>query len=580
MIPAEKYDISADSFSQAAIQVVSDLQEAGFEAYLVGGCIRDALLGKRPKDFDVSTSASPEEVKRIFRNCRIIGRRFRIAHVRIGRELIEVSTFRANPHEKQNATRNELREGDEGQLIRDNVFGTCDEDAWRRDFSINALYYNPTDNVILDYMGSIGDIKNGVLKSIGDIETRFSEDPVRMLRIIRFAAKFGFKIPEDANALIHAKKQLISTVSAPRLFEEILKLFHGGQAVRSFELLREFGLFKLMFPFTDEYLIEGEFGMAERALTNTDKRIQEGKGVIPAFLFTCLLWDPVREDANLLMDQGNTASKAWRIAMMDALRDQSLYVSIPRRMADTVMEIWTLHFRLVGRKPQTILKLMEDRRFRAAYDFMLLRASLSEVDSDLADWWTDIQEVDESTKQQMIDDLLTSDDDEEGGEPNFNSVEYMPDSRHGFSDNNSNKRNSNGKNHRRGRNQGQGARNQSQGGRRQNNRSQSANGKPRSQQNGQKSGQPQRRRRPASANGQGQQSSQGQQQSQEQNQQRNHHRNQQNNQNQNQNQGNSSGGNSTENGNNKKRNSKTSRSNPYRSRRKNTQRQKKEDSYF
>ena len=563
IIPAEKYDISADNFSEAALQVVSDLQEAGYEAYLVGGCIRDALLGRKPKDFDVSTSASPEEVKKAFRNCRIIGRRFRIAHVRIGRELIEVSTFRANPHEKQNANRNELREGDEGQLIRDNVFGTCDEDAWRRDFSINALYYNPIENVIIDYMDSVSDIRNGVLRSIGDMETRFTEDPVRMLRIIRFAAKFDFEIPQIANELIHAQKNLISTVSAPRLFEEVLKLFHGGQAVKSFELLREFGLFKLMFPFTDEYLIEGEFGLAERALTNTDKRIQEGKGVIPAFLFSCLLWDPVREDANRLMDQGNPSSKAWRIAMMDALRDQSLYVSVPRRMADTVVEIWTLHFRLISRKPKTIFQIMSHRRFRAAYDFMLLRSSLSEVDTDLAEWWTDIQELDDVARQQMVDELNAPSEDDDG-EPNFNSVEYMGEHGQGYENNTNNNTNRHGRKNNRGRHQK---------GKQQNRRSSSNkpnggkgryanNGNPAQGQgqgpgnNGQK-----RRRKPANANSRTQQNSQKK--------------------NPNQQDNNQQGNQASDVGNESKpRRSRTSRSNPYRSRRKNMDKQKKEDSYF
>ena len=538
IIPAEKHDISAENFSEAALQVVSDLQEAGYEAYLVGGCIRDALLGRAPKDFDVSTSASPEQVKKIFKGCRIIGRRFQIVHVRIKRELIEVSTFRANPHDKANANRNELREGEEGQLIRDNVFGTCDEDAWRRDFSINALYYNPTENVILDYMDSIADIKNGVLRSIGDMEVRFNEDPVRMLRIIRFAAKFDFPMPDDAQALIHAKKQLISTVSAPRLFEEVLKLFHGGQAVKSFNMLREYGLFKLMFPFSAEYIVDGELGMAERALTNTDKRIHEGKGVIPAFLFSCLLWDPVREDAHGLLDQGNTAAKAWRVAMMDALRDQSQYVSIPRRMADTVMEIWTLHFRLVSRKPRSISQLMSHRRFRAAYDFMLLRASLSEVDQDLADWWTDIQEVDETQKQQMIDDLSQPEDDEDG-EPNFNSVDYVPKNEQKFGKNNN----------RQGRGQGRG-RNQ-RGGNGSNN-SKNRNFKGKSSNYGRK-----RNQRSNSANQNSSQQGDANSEVAE------HQRAQ-------------SQGNSSQ----PPRNSRTSRSNPYRSRRKNINRKKKEDSYF
>ena len=229
-----------------------------------------------------------------------------------------------------------------------------------------------------------------------------------------------------------------------------------------------------MFPFTSEYLVEDELGMAERALTNTDKRIREGKGVIPAFLFSCLLWDPVREDAHHLLDQGNPASKAWRVAMMDALRDQSQYVSIPRRMADTVIEIWTLHFRLVSRKPKVVFQIMDHRRFRAAYDFMLLRASLSEVDQDLAEWWTKIQEVDEDEQQQMVDDLSSSDEDDDG-EPNFNSVDYVPKENQNFG-NNSNRKNGGGQ--RRGRNQG--GRNQRSNNNR-GGRSQGVNGRGRNQ---------------------------------------------------------------------------------------------------
>jgi len=272
-IPGQDLGVSASSFSQGANIVVQELQDAGYEAYLVGGCVRDLLLDRKPKDFDVSTSASPEEVRDIFRNSRIIGRRFRITHVRLKGELIEVTTFRANPHEKQNASRNELREGQEGQLTRDNVFGTLDEDAFRRDFTINALYYDPIADVVLDYMNSVDDIKNGVIKSIGDMEQRFTEDPVRMLRAIRFSSKFGFELPQDVYSLIEEKQNLISTVSAPRMFEEVLKLFHSGQAVKTFHLLREIGLFKLMFPFTSEYLVPGEMSLPEKALANTDKRI-------------------------------------------------------------------------------------------------------------------------------------------------------------------------------------------------------------------------------------------------------------------------------------------------------------------
>jgi len=559
IIPAAKLDVLSSQFSDAAIIVVKELQEAGYEAYLVGGCVRDVLLGRKPKDFDVSTSASPEEVRDIFRNSRIIGRRFRITHVRLKGELIEVTTFRANPHEKQNASRNELREGDEGQLTRDNVFGTLDEDAFRRDFTINALYYDPIEGVVLDYMNSVEHIKNGVLETIGDMEQRFTEDPVRMLRAIRFSAKFDFELPTDIYELIKEKQNLISTVSAPRMFEEVLKLFHSGQAVKTFHLLCDIGLFKLMFPFTAEYLVPGEVSLPEKALRNTDKRISEGKPVIPAFLFTCLLWDTVREDAHSLLDQGNPASKAWRVAMLDALRDQSQYVSIPRRLADVVIEIWTLHFRLVSRKPKTINQLMDNRRFRAAYDFMLLRSSMSEVDQDLAHWWTKIQEVDEEGKDEMID-VLTAEyqsDQEDDGEPNFNSVDYVekqhnPKKKWQGKGRGGKPTGGRGKNHQRNRSKSGGQNGQR---RRHKNNSKSGSQGNGNQGNGnQGNAQPGNSIHDAGGNGQSNQR-----------------------QNQGQKANSSKGGNGGGNGQNQNR---SSRSNPFRTRRRNSTKTKKEDSYF
>ncbi len=420
-LSAKDYNISKINISAAALHVVEGLKEAGFEAYLVGGCVRDLILGLVPKDFDVATSAAPEQVGTIFRDCRTIGRRFRIAHVRYNREIIEVATFRGNPMEKQNPSKHEMRQGQEGQLIRDNVFGTQDEDAFRRDFTVNALYYDPVEEVVLDYMDSVADIDAKILRNIGDAKQRFTEDPVRMLRMIRFAAKLGFSMEDGARELIEEHANLLGHVSAPRMFEEVLKLFHGGQAVRSFEMLREFGLFKTMFPFTSQHLVEGELGLPERALANTDARIQAGKPVIPAFLFACLLWDPVREDANNLMDSGTPMAKAWRVAMTDALRDQSQYVALPKRLADIIVDIWTLQFRMVKRQPASIFSLLNNRRFRAAYDFMLLRSQLNEVDADIAQWWTEIQEVDEAGKKEMIANLV---DDEEDDEPNFNTFHH------------------------------------------------------------------------------------------------------------------------------------------------------------
>lgn len=423
VLSAQDLKISNVSLSEAAMHVVKGLQESGYEAYLVGGCIRDLILGQTPKDFDVSTNASPEQVKSTFKDCRMIGRRFRIAHVRFKREIIEVSTFRGDPKNKENASRNEMREGKEGQLVRDNVFGTRDEDAFRRDFTINALYYDPVEEVVLDFMDSVKDIKAGKLRTIGDETARFTEDPVRMLRMIRFAAKLDFKLEDHSVELIQEHASLLTHVSAPRMFEEVLKLFHGGKALRSFEMLRELGLFKTMFPFTSQHIVDGEPGFPERALTNTDARIRAGKPVIPAFLFACLLWDPVREDARQLMDSGNNVAKAWKIAMTDAIRDQSQYVALPRRLADVIIDIWMLQFRMVKRQPASIFQMMGDRRFRAAYDFMLLRAELNEVDQDVADWWTDIQDMSEEGKKSMISELSDSEESDDD-EPNFNTFQH------------------------------------------------------------------------------------------------------------------------------------------------------------
>lgn len=441
VLSAQDLNISNSNVSNAAMYVVEGLKEAGYEAYLVGGCIRDLILGQTPKDFDVSTNASPEQIKSIFKDCRMIGRRFRIAHVRYKRETIEVTTFRGDPKDKESASRHELRESKEGQLVRDNVFGTRDEDAFRRDFTINALYYDPIDEVVFDFMDSVSDIKAGKLQTIGDEKTRFIEDPVRMLRMIRFAAKLDFKLEDHSIELIKEHANLLTHVSAPRIFEEVLKLFHNGKALRSFEMLREMGVFKTMFPFTAQHIVDGEPGFPERALVNTDARILAGKPVIPAFLFACLLWDPVREDANQLMDSGNNIAKAWKIAMTDAIRDQSQYVALPRRLADVIIDIWMLQFRMVKRQPASIFQIMNDRRFRAAYDFMLLRAELNEVDQELVDWWTDIQEMDEVGKKAMIAELKDSDA-ADGDEPNFNTF-------HHAQNNNSRGKNSNQKNGRR-----------------------------------------------------------------------------------------------------------------------------------
>lgn len=406
LIQAEQAGVNNEDISPKAIEVVQKLQDEGYKAYLVGGCVRDLLLNKKPKDFDVTTSATPEEIKRAFgRNARIIGRRFKLVHVRYGYEVIEVATFRADASDREQVGRNEMSESDQGQLLRDNVYGSLEEDVVRRDFRANALYYDPIKGEILDFMGGIEDIKAKKLISIGDPKTRFTEDPVRMLRVVRFAAKLGFEMEPEAQDIIEDQGSLLSHVSSARLFEEVLKLFHGGAAYETYLLLRKYGLFKYLFPFTEQVAVEGVEGMPERALKNTDRRIQEGKPVIPAFLFACMLWDPVKADAQVLMEDGTPETQAWRIAMHDGLRDQNQYVAVPRRLADIILDIWNIHFRLIKRNPRMVKTSLNNRRFRAAYDFLLLRTQVHEVDKEIGEWWTRIQEVDAAEREKMVTEL-------------------------------------------------------------------------------------------------------------------------------------------------------------------------------
>jgi len=438
IITAQEAGINNEDISSNALDVVKGLQDAGYQAYLVGGCVRDLLRKVKPKDFDVVTNATPEQIKATFRrNARIIGRRFKLVHVRFGYEVIEVATFRADANDRDKVSSNEMSEGDQGQLLRDNVFGTIEEDVVRRDFRVNSLYYDPVNGEIHDFMGGIDDIKAGKLVSIGEPEQRFTEDPVRMLRVIRFSAKLGFEMEQEALDMIENEGKLLSHVSSARLFEEVLKLFHGGAAYDTYLLLRKYGLFKYLFPFTDQIAVDGVEGLPERALQNTDKRVNEGKPVIPAFLFACMLWDPVKADAQVLMDDGTPEAQAWRVAMNDGLRDQNQYVAVPRRLADIILDIWNIHFRLIKRNPRMVKASLNNRRFRAAYDFLLLRTMVHEVDEEISDWWTKIQEVDDAGREEMISELnktykqerqarYSNSSETDGNSINYNSAEYNP----------------------------------------------------------------------------------------------------------------------------------------------------------
>ncbi len=361
--------------------------------------MRDLLLGREPKDFDVATDATPEQVKEVFRNCRLIGRRFRLAHVHFGREIIEVATFRGS----QDAT--EEVESENGMLLRDNVFGTIEEDALRRDFTINALYYNIQDFSVVDYTNGVADLEKGVLKLLGDPEERYREDPVRMLRAIRFAAKLGFRIDETCADPIAELSYLMEGVPAARLFDEVLKLFMGGVAVHTFEKLRQYGLFERLFPETDEVLSyeEHDFPIlfAVRGLENTDTRIRQGKPVTPAFLFAVLLWEPVRLFAEELIQEGHSMQEAMQISSSEVLTHQLKYVSLPKRFSLPMREIWSMQERFKFRSGKRPARLMAHPRFRAAYDFLVLRAEVGEADPELAEWWTKIQEVEGDALKSM-----------------------------------------------------------------------------------------------------------------------------------------------------------------------------------
>ncbi len=368
---------------------------------MVGGGVRDLLLGREPKDFDVATDATPEDVKQIFRNCRLIGRRFRLAHVHFGREIIEVATFRGM-HE---ATSDQARQdSNNGMLLRDNVYGTIEEDALRRDFTVNALYYNIEDFSLVDYADGLKDLQAGVLRLLGDPEQRYREDPVRMLRAARFAAKLGFTINPACEKPLFENGDLLSGVPSARLFEEVLKLFLGGTALHAFEKLRHFDLFRHLFPETDESLSHEEQGFPVTfviwGLKNTDARVRAGKPVTPAFLFAVFLWEPVRRRMQQLEARGESRHDAMMEAGREVIDRQISRVAIPKRFSLQMREIWNMQHRLEQRGKRT-MRLLEHPRFRAAYDFLLLRAESGEIDLALAQWWTQIQEVNEERRIEM-----------------------------------------------------------------------------------------------------------------------------------------------------------------------------------
>lgn len=396
IIPEKRHGIGPDRVSPNARKVVERLQEAGFLAYIVGGSIRDLVLGHEPKDFDVATDATPEQVGEVFRNARLIGRRFRLAHVRFGREIIEVATFRGTGEGGDD----EHREVEQGRLVRDNVWGSEAEDARRRDFTINALMYDPETATIRDYVDGYEDLSKRRLRLIGDPVTRYREDPVRLLRAVRFKVKLDLELDGPTAGPIQEMAELLHDIPPARLFEEILKLLMGGRAWDTFQALVHFNLWEPLFPDLFDDPSRPPI-LVEQALKNTDQRVAEGKPVTPAFLFAAFLWQRVEPRAEDLIAEGLAPVEALAAAGEEAIVAQAERVAIHRRFSSMAKEIWCLQPRFWNRRGKRPNRLLAERRFRAAYDFLLLRAMENPELQELADWWTSFQEVEAPDRSEM-----------------------------------------------------------------------------------------------------------------------------------------------------------------------------------
>ncbi len=396
VIPVSNHGITRDRISSGSRRVCETLQSHGHKAYVVGGAVRDLLIGAEPKDFDVATDATPEEVRRYFRRSRIIGRRFQIVHVMMGQETLEVTTFRG-------ALAEDTKKDEHGRVLHDNVFGSQAEDAARRDFTANALYYDPATEAVLDYHHGVGDLKQKTLRMIGEPRARYREDPVRMLRAVRLAAKLGLSIDPEARKPIREMAELLENVPPARLFDEMLKLLTSGHSVKCLTQLRDEGLHHGLLPLLDVIL---EQPMGEKfvmlSLANTDDRVRRGKGTSPGFLFATLLWHEVLAHWEKLKAKGEPKIPALYTAMDTVLDVQGEKLAITRRIAGDIKDIWALQPRFEQRAGKRPYALLEQPRFRAGYDFLVLRAQAGEIDMEIADWWTRFQNVDGEKRAAML----------------------------------------------------------------------------------------------------------------------------------------------------------------------------------
>lgn len=402
IISRDKHNISRKDISEPALKVLYRLHNAGYDAYLVGGCVRDLLLGLHPKDFDVATNATPEQVRKLFRNCRLVGRRFRLAHVVFGREIIEVATFRGHhdSHDDESTADKVAKQDAEGMLVRDNVYGSIDEDAQRRDFTVNALYYNIADFSIVDFADGVRDCEAGVIRMIGDAETRYREDPVRMLRAIRFATKLNMRLDDSVAKPIRELAPLLQNIPPARLFEEVLKLFAAGKGLANFEMLADYQLFQQLFPLLKVYLKapdEAPYQMLRQTFLDTDSRVRNDQRITPAYLFAALLWWPLQARMEQLSgESGLPPVDALNIAAADVIGRQVQTIAIPKRFSIPAREIWQLQQRMERAKGKRVTSLLTHPKFRAAYDFLLLRAKTAtpleqKVLQQRAQFWTQLQ---------------------------------------------------------------------------------------------------------------------------------------------------------------------------------------------
>jgi poly(A) polymerase len=405
-ISASHYKLTSDDFSPAAVEVVLQLQSAGFQAFIVGGGVRDLLLGFKPKDFDVATNAKPEEVKKLFRQCYLVGRRFRLAHVRMRNEIVEVATFRAEHHKgpKQHGqTRG-------GMIVRDNIYGNLEDDAVRRDFTINSLYYDPTTNTILDYTGGLTDLEHKELRIIGEAKQRYREDPVRILRAIRLANKLELTIEAQTAAPIAKMANLLSSIPPARLTEETQKLFLAQKAWSCLETLERYSLFQPLFPLTAQCIhTSAQFKhFLKLILENSERRLMEGKTVNYSFLMAAFLWEPVLKKSEHYREKKMSPSIAFDQAAYQVLKDQSKHVLIIRRHAEMVRDIWRLQYALENRRPRLVRHALGHPALRAAYDFLLLRTEAGEPFKKASAWWTEFMTATRAKQDTMLAELEKS----------------------------------------------------------------------------------------------------------------------------------------------------------------------------